>query len=88
MAGVTLSTVELLKLAQVIVAADPPVKISQSILNIICEVIAGRQDCANYYSAQSSCINDEVARENEGHRYFINVRQTSCRRSSLANSAV
>jgi len=66
-------TQELLKLAEAIAKSQPLVDIPDTITQIAKDVIAGREECAEWYSAQA--LGGDVERENESHRYFIMVLQ-------------
>ena len=74
--AVRLRTQELIKLAQAIADSDPPVEISQTILDITKDVIAGREECAGWYASQTVQVGDKIEKENETHRYFIMVSTT------------
>lgn len=79
---------ELLNLANEIASADPPVDVPEGIILITQDVIAGREGCAEWYSAQALEGGSKMAKENDGHRYFIEVRifsklAVSSRMSSL-----
>ncbi|KAK5113585.1 hypothetical protein LTR85_010814 [Meristemomyces frigidus] len=69
--SITIPTQELLKLAEAIAASDPPVEIPESIIQIAKDVIAGREECAEWYAAQALQDGGELENENESHRYFI-----------------
>ena len=64
-------TQELVDLAKAIGKADPPVGIPASILEVIKDVITGRTVCAEWYDSQPH--RDDLARQNEGHVYFISI---------------
>lgn len=64
---------ELLALAEKIASADPPVEVPEGVLLIIRDIIAGREGCAEWYSAQALVGGSKVAKENESHRHFIEV---------------
>lgn len=72
---VEIRTQEILKLAEAIAAADPPIDIPETIIEIAKDVIAGREECAGWYAAQALQGGSELEQENESHRYFILVLQ-------------
>lgn len=65
---------ELLKLAQAIANSEPSSNIPESIIQILKDVIAGRQECADWYAAQALKDGGKLEKENETHRYFLMVR--------------
>lgn len=71
--AVELRTTELIKLAEVIAAASPPVEIPEGIILIVQDVIHGREEAAAWYAAQALEDGGKLERENETHRYFILV---------------
>lgn len=71
---IEISTQELLELTKAISARRPAVEVPEGVLLIIRDVIAGREGCAEWYSAQALKDDGKVARENNGHRHFIEVR--------------
>ncbi|CZT20929.1 uncharacterized protein RCC_06790 [Ramularia collo-cygni] len=71
---VEVGTQELLKLAEAIASSDS-VPVPQEIIDITREVIAGREKCAEWYSAQPLSDNGKLKKENINHRYFIQVLQ-------------
>ncbi|KAK4544128.1 hypothetical protein LTR36_004626 [Oleoguttula mirabilis] len=70
---VRIRTHELVALANAIVAADPPVSIPQNIIDVLNDVIAGREVCTQWYSSQAVQQESDVARQNEGHVFFIHT---------------
>ena len=63
-----ITTAEIVQLAQVVSAAT--VTVPRGILLIIKDVIQGRQQCAEWYSARAS---DQGEEEDDGHRHIISV---------------
>jgi len=70
---VEIQTAELVKLAQAIAASDPPADVPQGIILVLQDIIHGREECAEWYSAQALGQGSKVERENQTHRYFILV---------------
>ncbi|KAK3716046.1 hypothetical protein LTR37_006776 [Vermiconidia calcicola] len=70
-----LRTQELVKLTQAIVDSEPPVAVPENIIQVLQDVIAGRQECAEWYSSQALEKSGELAEENQSHRYFIMILQ-------------
>lgn len=68
-----LKTTELVKLAEVIRLADPPAEVPEGIILIVQDIIVGREECAEWYSAQALEEGGRIEKENETHRYFILV---------------
>jgi len=66
-----LRTQELLKLAQAIADAGPPLEVPESVIDVVQDVIAGRQECADWYATMPDAAT--VEKENESHRFFIEV---------------
>lgn len=71
---VEVSTQELLKLAQIIVDSGA-ITVPPEIIDIAREVIAGRENAAEWYSAQALSDDGSLEQENNTHRYFIKVLQ-------------
>ena len=71
--AIQVRTQELIKLAEAIAGSDPPVEIPIAILDIAKDVIAGREECAEWYASQSIQGGSTLEKENESHRYFIMV---------------
>lgn len=74
-------TAELLRLADVISKAGPAVEVPEGIILIVEDVIKGREECAEWYSAQA--LDGKVQRENETHLYFILVSRNLTSLSSV-----
>ena len=72
-ARLEIRTAELVKLAEIISKADPPVEVPEGVILIVQDVIKGREECAEWYSAQALEGGGKVEKENETHRYFILV---------------
>lgn len=70
-----LRTAELVKLAEAVSHACPPVDVLEGAVLIIQDIIAGREECAEWYSAQALVEGGRIEQENETHRYFILVLQ-------------
>ena len=70
---VEIRTREVLKLAEVVATSEPPVAIPSTIIDIAKDVIAGREECADWYAAQALQGGSGLEEENETHRYFILV---------------
>ena len=68
-----ITTTELVKLAEAIAKAVPPVPVPAGVFLIIKDVIAKRERSAQWYSAQALKEDSNIAVENESHRYFILV---------------
>lgn len=68
-------TQELLRLAQAIVASQTPVDVPRDIIEIAEDVIAGREECAEWYAAQALEGGGDLEQENASHQYFITVLQ-------------
>ena len=66
-------TAELVRLAEAISKAEPAVEVPLGAILIVEDVIKGREDSAEWYSAQALEGGGKVERENESHRYFILV---------------
>jgi hypothetical protein len=64
-----LKTSELVKLAQAVADSDPPIDVPESVIQILRDVIAGREECNSWYAAQP--VKDDLEEQNETHRYFI-----------------
>lgn len=71
-ATVRVKSHELLVLAKSIVAAKQHT-VPAGILQIIQDVIDGRQNCAGWYASQTAAEDVEMANENAGHLHFIEV---------------
>ncbi|KAK3722471.1 hypothetical protein LTR37_002463 [Vermiconidia calcicola] len=70
-----LKTQELVRLAQAIVDSELLVVVPQNIIQVLQDVIAGRQECAEWYATQALEESGDLAEENQSHRYFIMVLQ-------------
>lgn len=68
-----LKTQELVRLAQAIVDSELLVVVPQNIIQVLQDVIAGRQECAEWYATQALEESGDLAEENQSHRYFIMV---------------
>lgn len=66
-------TQELLKLAEVITSSSQTLEIPEAIIKTAENVIDGRQECAEWYSAQALQGGGDLEKENDSHRYFILV---------------
>ncbi|KAK5170244.1 uncharacterized protein LTR77_004830 [Saxophila tyrrhenica] len=66
-----LKTQDLLKLAQAIADADPPLDVPDTVIGVLEDVIAGHEQCANWYAALED--GGKLQKQNESHRFFIEV---------------
>ncbi|KAK5708330.1 hypothetical protein LTR97_000870 [Elasticomyces elasticus] len=71
--AIDIRTQELIQLAEVIAKAQPQVAVPESIILITLDVIAGRKECAEWYSAQALEDGSDLDKENSSHRHFILV---------------
>ncbi|KAK4539781.1 hypothetical protein LTR36_010369 [Oleoguttula mirabilis] len=70
---VEIRTQELVKLAEAIASSHFSIDVPERIIEIVQDVIAGREECAEWYAAQALQDGGELEKENESHRYFIMV---------------
>ena len=64
---------ELVGLAEAISCAEPLVRVPRGIILLIADVIAERKACSEWYSTQNLRSGSRIAKEDEGHWYFIEV---------------
>lgn len=91
-----ISTRDLLRFARAIANAQSPVDIPTAILELLADVITGRQICANWYAGQVPGVSTEDATidsSNKSHTHFVGVLQDiydmlkSARKSQKAEKA-
>lgn len=70
---IRIKTHELKKLAALIADSDPPVGVPREVLQVLEDVIAGRQACASWYASQAIGDVSELASQNDSHAHFIHV---------------
>jgi len=68
-----ITTAELLKLAEAIRDSASLVEVPEGLILIVQDIIDGRVECANWYSAQALEAGSKVDRENATHAHFITV---------------
>ncbi|KAK3628578.1 hypothetical protein LTR56_018521 [Elasticomyces elasticus] len=70
---IRIKTRELRKLAEVITDSDPPVQVPAALIQVLDDVIAGREECASWYAAQAIDDATKLAAQNETHAHFIGI---------------
>lgn len=72
---IRVKTHELLTLAKVIAAAKQST-VPAGILEVLQDVISGRQSCAGWYASQTTEDDSEMVDRNETHLHFVSILQT------------
>lgn len=70
---VKLKTRELIELAKAIIDTKPPIEVPREIIKVLQDVIAGREQCAEFYATQAMNKDTDMAASNEMHGFFIDI---------------
>lgn len=64
---------ELLRLAELIAHSNPPLTVPIRLLEVLEDVIAGRQECGHWYSSQAIDEDTDLAKQNHSHAFLVTV---------------